>query len=511
MTPKPPPALDALVFPEAPRSHIVPGIHNTHYASSLRNFLQLGVNVVYDPDLALDQDPESYRKIVAEATIAAKLQKRVRRAVAAGWQIHSKDGRYQGVCDLIETMLGGIQGFRRSLYMLLFQTLLSGFGTARIVGTVVEEQLPGTPMPATWWLPTALYDVSKQRWREHREDPLWVERGWPKSFWALQDVENFEWYRIDMPDSPPGLRRRDYIWAKYAEDEMDLGYAHGLARGLWHKWFMLTHAWMYANDGAESWAKGKIVAKTPKTLGGATLPGEGGISQQQRAQAEIRDKLARQIAQQMSRHVIVLDTEQEYEVFGRPESGHESVKWIVEKIEAELAELILGIDTSQSTRTYDIDPDIVDGDKQLLEDAINEDLIPTLIDTNAPGFAALGWSPEELKRNCKFTLRRNAGSDPETTGKSIQIALAAGAPVHRADVYGGMGLTPVDANSPDALFAPQAGQPIAGGQVSVRQPGQGTADWQAQPNGEPVQQVGGSPSPGGASVPQLNGGGLQLG
>lgn len=496
-TPSP---LDALMFPGATPDSLVNGVHSTEYAATLRASFLAGMNVVYDPDVVLEADPEAYRKFVAELTIAAKLNKRVRKATASGWQVHSKDTSYRGVCDLIEHMLDSIRGFRRSLYTLLYQSSLTGFGCVRISGSFVNEALPGTLGPRNWWLPSVLTDVSKQRWRLHREDPILVDQGMPLFFWAVQDVETYDWHRVDLPGAAPGLRRCDYVWVKPAEEEIDLGYGHGLGRGILHKWNMLTHAWLYAFDGAESWSKGKILVKIPNTQGGGALPGSG-MGDEYRRQAAIRDDVANQVAKQMSRHVIVLNTDQEYEVFGRPESGHESVKWMIEKIDAELSEMILGVDTKVANRVFEVDPEIVEADQQILEMGINEDLLPALLDYNAANFQELGWNVEDLKRNCAFVMRKKSGQTPEQMGKSIQIALAAGAPVHVDDIYGGLGLTPVDRNSPHAVFAPQAGQPISGDQVSLREPGSGMDDFPVGPDGAPLENVS-TPSPGGASIPQ---------
>lgn len=501
-----PTSLDALTFPGATDASILRGIHNTEYSAILRSYIMLGGSVVYDPDVALESDPDAYRKMVAEISIASKLQKRARRATSSGWQIHSTDVRFQGVCDLLEHILESASGFRTSLYTLLYKTILSGFGCARIHGDFSWRTFPGTFGPGVWWVPSKLNDVDKQRWRLHKEDPVNTAVGMPLWFWAIQDTLNYDWHRIDLPDAPSGLRRRDYIWAKSAEDEMDLGYGHGLARSLLHKWFMSTHAWMYAIDGAETWAKGKTVVKTPKTIGGTTIPGDSGLSDSIRRQAVERQKLADTFSQSLSRHVVVIDSDQEVEVLSRPNSGHESVKWIIENIEDDYSEMILGINPKlQMSRNIDIDPDIIESDQQLLETAINEDLIPNIVDYNAPRFQELGWDCEEIKANCRFVMARRNGMTPEQIGKNIQIVLAAGAPVHRADIYGLTGLRPVSPGSPDAIFQPQAGQP-----VSMRPAGEGRSDWTPGADGGPQEKTS-APSPGGAPIPQVNKGGFQQG
>jgi hypothetical protein len=491
--------VEALSFPGAPSTALSPDMHNTFYANLLRRYLQYGNSIVFDPDYSLDAEPEIYSKIVNELSIASKLRKRSQRVVSAQWRIHTKDQEKLGLCDLLTDVFSRIQGFRRSLKALNYNSTLSGFSTLRIFGSFVTCKLDGDHKHRRWWIPTNLVDVSKQRWRINKEDPLNIERGFAPYFWSVQDVITYQWYRIDAPGAVPGLRRMDYVWAKASEDEYDLGYGHGLSRGIFHRWFMNSHAWIYAMDGAESWSKGKVVINNPNSLGGATIPGDSGLKAQKQAQ-QIRDDIAAAAAEQLSRHVLVLDSGQEFGVFARPESGHESVKWIIDQTGKDLDEYILGKRPNDNV-TWDVDPEIVNGDKNILEEAINGDLMRAIISFNEPNFRALGWTSDQVKK-CKFVMQRDGGYDPETIGKSIQIALAAGVPVHRDDVYKGLGLTPVNAGSPDAVWAPQPGQPVS---VDLRKPGEGPGD-------APRDMVGGTkeggaspnlgcPSPGGPYTP----------
>ena len=494
--------IGALEFENAPGHLLTHDQFNSIYAGTLHPYLHQGHTVVIDPDIALEADPEAYRKMVAEMAIAAKLRKRTLRVVSADWRVHSKDQRLLGLCGLLEDIYRKIRRFRVSLHALSYNSTLRGWSTSRIFGEFKECQLKGDFMARRWWLPTNLVDVAKQRWRIHKEDPILVEQGYDPYFWAIQDIVNFNWYRLDGPEAPPGLRRMDYVWAKSSEDEDDLGHGHGLGRGIFHKWFMGSHNWIYAMDGAESWSKGKIVISTPNSLGGGTIPGSIDLKGQ-RAQQAIRDETAQAAAKQLSKDVLVLDSGQEFQLFGRPESGHESVKWIIDQIDDEYSEYILGVRKGQN-HTWDVDPEIVAADKHTLEDAINDDLMESILLYNEQNFRDLGWTLDDA-RECFWEMKRDSGLDPETKGKLIQIVLAAGAPVHRDDLYGGLGLTPVDPNSPDAVWAPQAGQAAPGSDVGtqLREPGQGVDDWQANPDGSPVEPLS-APTPGGAPLPQAN-------
>ena len=491
------PSAEALSFPGAPDDLLARPQTSSDYSQTLRESIAIGSNVIYDPDLALNVDPDVYRKIVTEIAIASKLRKRASRVVAAEWNVRSKDQALAPVCSVISEIMRRIRGFATRLKALSYNATLRGWSTARIFGEYVWTKMPGDSVPRRWWIPTTIVDVGKERWRLHREDPQWIEAGWPSYYWAVQDVLNYQWYRLDGPGAVPGLRRMDYIWAKSSEDEEDLGYAHGLARGILHKWHLLTHNWIYAMDGAESWSKGKVVLTTENQFGGATLPGDSTLASR-RAATQYRDEVAAAAANQLSRHVLVLGQGETYDVFGRPESGHESVKWIVETIGEQLDEYILGVRKGEN-RPWDIDPELINSDKGILEDAINDDLLPVILLFNEWNFADMGYQLDDLV-DCRWEMKRDSGFDPETLGKSLQIAQALGVPIHRADVYRGLGLTPVEADSPDAVLTPQPGQPVSGGQVDVSRAGEGPTDWAADHNGAPIP-VTTNPAPPGPAQP----------
>ena len=60
----------ALEFPDAPSHLLTNDQFNSIYAGVLHPFLHQGNTTVIDPDIALEADPEAYRKMVADLTIA---------------------------------------------------------------------------------------------------------------------------------------------------------------------------------------------------------------------------------------------------------------------------------------------------------------------------------------------------------------------------------------------------------------------------------------------------------
>lgn len=426
---------------------------SSEYSSTLRNALLQGGLSVLDPDVVLDADPEGYRKMTAETQIMAKIEKRVRSSACSDWLFTTTDARHRPLLPMFVAAFRHIQGFSRARKAMLANAILKGWGTARIEGEFVNCLMPGDTEVRRWWVPTVLTDVAKQRWRV-TSARIGVNDGVEPNYeWAIQDVISHRWYKMDVPGAPPGLRRIDYAWCRYWETEEDIGYSHGLGRSLFHKWYMGTHNWVYALDGAESWSKGKIVIKTPNTLGGQGLPGD---VQNQRSGSAIRQKLANEARKQTSRDVIVIDALQDYKVHGQPTSGYEATKWIAESIDEQYRELILGVLDKKDK----IDPEVINDDKNTLDEAL-ADVTCAFIEWNLPNWEALGADPDELRHSVRFFTKRVNSTDPEAIGKSMLIAQAMGVEVTKDDVYDGLSLTKPQAEDEVAL-APPPGSPMTG-------------------------------------------------
>ncbi len=456
---------EALGFGNADPSSLALDQISSEYAHRITPWLLRGRRYIIDPDAALEQDYEAYKKVNAEPIVASKIEKRAMRAVGADWSIVAEDPSMRGVASLVEHLLLKIRKrLPIALRTLSRKATLRGFATARINGCIQNVQLSGDYMPRHWWLPTELVDVGKERWRIHRvheghEDPTNPTAEWR---WAIQDLYNFRWYYLDTPMAPVGLRRIDYVWAKSGEEEEDLGYGHGLMRAIYHKWYMLTHLCIYAMEGAEGWAYGKTVITTPPDIDFNVEPGANGtegFSQRQRQHEE----LAKSFSNMLSRHVLVVQDRQTVTVLERPDSGHRSVMDMIERIDKEFNELILGRRTDLQTE-IDVDPDILTFDRNVLELAM-DDLLEAVFVHNRFHFEALGWTLEELRLNIRFEIARRSALDTESAGKSLQIAQSLGLPVDRDDAYEKLSIKPVEPDSPNAVHAPQAGQPISGGHV----------------------------------------------
>lgn len=468
------------------------------YASVLRaKLIQSGVSVL-DPDELLAADPEAYEKLMSEIGVMAKLQKRVKRVGAAGWLFQTENALLQPLVPLFKSAFGHIEDFNRARKALVRNAVLKGWGIARIYGRFVRKLLPGDTEVRRWWVPTRLTDVDKRRWRINQDYYSSHEAADRLQEWTIQDIFTQKWYRIDVPGAPPGLRRCDYVWCRYDDSEDDLGYAHGIGRALFHKWYMSTYAWLYAMDGAESWSKGKIVISTPNTLGGATLPGD---LKGQRLAQQIRDEIATAANKQMARHTLVIDKEQDFKVHGQPTSGHEAVSWIIDAIDMQYDELILGVRRDDPNRPlWDIDPEIINDDKDMLEAAMR-DLVKTFVHWNRFNFLAMGYDCDTLETTMKFKIKRSNSMDPQTLLKTMIGVSALGAPLHKDDVYGGTGLTRVEKDSPDAVFQPPPGSPVSGGSgmtAGSATGGPGGATFGGRPPTEILNVAGGYPGAEGA-------------
>jgi hypothetical protein len=429
------------------------------YAHRLRSNAFPNNFAVLDPDRALDQDPDFYDKVMNELGILSPLRKRVSRTAAAGWTIQAEidSPEVTAAAETLKWAYGFLKSFDRDRRNLLFQAIMKGWGIARMAGKYVQRTSPNDSIERKWWVPTTLSDIGKERMRINENPELDVLEGAARYYWTIQDVITQRWYPLDFEGAQPGLRRGDYIWVRTGDAEDDLGYSHGLGRVVAMRWYWLTHLWLYGLDGAESWAKGKLILKTPNAFGGQGMPGDlNGI----RSSQAIRDELARTAAAQLSRHALVIDSTQDYQVVGQPTSGHEAVKWGVMEIKDELKELITGIDPKLRDKSMnDIDPALVAEDMSNLESGF-EELKWAFVKWNAHNLTNSGI-PLCSFDHVKLQFKREPNMSPEQLGKSMMIAAALGAPVHDKDIYGGLGLTFVRRDSPHAVLLPPPGSPVS--------------------------------------------------
>lgn len=482
--------LDAMGFRGARDDELALSQTSSSYSPRLFTEIVAGRQYVIDPDEALRQDPDAYRKIEAEPTIIAKVLKRAGRVASADWSVTAKDSTYDGVAKIVGQLLQKVRRFNISLRTLSKNSTVQGRALARIDGDIFTQHLPGDLAERNWWAPTKLTNVSKQRLRINivpEEDRVDGESAY---YWAIQDVSTLKWFKIGGADATVGLRDIDYVEAIYAEDEMDLGYAHGLMKAMVSKWFMLTRAWMYALEGAETWAFGKTIVTTPRKLVSDATLGSPGVTGFEANQANVR-KLARDVANMLRNNTVVITEGQTVEVLARPDSGSEAVTNLIDMLSDDFAELILGRRKGEN-HEWDIDPDIIVMDRLVLEDAVNNGLIRPIIEHNMPNFAALGWTSAELIDNIQWSVARQSVLDTEVSGRNMMVAQSLGVPIDKNDVYEKLSLKPIEANSPDAVHAPQAGQPIQGARSNVQLDNDPIVDH--APTVEP-------PAPGGSPTP----------
>ena len=460
---------DSLVFPGAEESELAYSQHTSGYATKFATELVKGRRYITDPDIALAADPDAYSKLKTETSIYAKAEKRAGRAASADWSVTApNDDVYEPVAKLIGELFKGIKRLPVALKTLSLNSTIRGRSIARIEGKIATKKLKGDFVARNWWIPTRLKDVNKRRMRINHVPEDEQQPGGSEFYWAIQDLRTYKWYKIGGPDATPGLRTIDYVEAIFGNDEEDLGYGHGLMRSLYHSYFMKTHATMYQLEGAETWAFGKTVVKTPRNqMSSNSLVGADSVDDGFSQTLTQNRNLARSIKDMIRDDVIAINSEQEIEVLSRPESGVESVTTIIDRIDNDFAELILGRRKGEN-HEWDIDPDIVVWDRMVLENAVNEHLMYAVLFHNRANFEALGWTLEELVDNVEWTIARQSILDTETLGNNMMRAQALGAPVHRNDVYTFLSLTPVADDDPNGLYQPQAGQPITGATVQMR-------------------------------------------
>lgn len=477
---------EALYFPKARRAEAAAVRHNSAYSSDLRSRLRYALDSLQDPDIVLEIDPEGYSKILRELGVYSKINRRAKKVASADWlfQVENseneepeedtseamdqdmvvgpavpaaesdepseQDKEEDKLCRIFTKAFNYINDFPKARKLLSRDSTLKGLGLLRIFGKFIDMKMPGDTTKRRWWVPTKLQHVDKQRMRLILGS---IRKGTPDRIrWAVQDIFSLVWYFL-KPNNPPGLREEDYIWCHYDPEESSLGMGTGLGSPIHHKWWILTHLWIYAADGAERFAQGRMIFKVPRGSGG----GADLASQDSNIQSNTTRKqtLITEWESAMARHAFAVDDDQDYEFLQGPEKGHEILTSLIHEIKGELNECIFG-----DVEGKEIDQDIINEDRDAIESAINQYLKRAFILNNGPNFEAMGYDLEELQGLIFFRIRRELSSDPEAMGRVLLQATALGMPLDADEAYDKLGLTRPP-GVPDVILVAPPGAPKA--------------------------------------------------
>lgn len=422
--------------------------------------------VIDDPTFVLADDVDLYAKIRRDPVFAHALDMRKRGAAGREWTIEpeSKAPNDRMLARIVEAAFKKIEGFTTARFNLA-EAIPRGSAYARVEGRrqplVIDAEIPGArPVPEMmWWVPTALRDVDRRRWRLHRDpklaQPVWQFRSLERSAWEDVTPEEMSWF----------------VRMTFGATEDTLGHGRGLLEALYFYAAAKTDLLRSGLEAAERFGQGIVTAAMDRL---ATEDVGAADGARDRAQA-MRDS----VRKSRKDGVITHDKGDELKVLSGMGEGWQLIQALIEYVDSRAIMCALGAnlptlaDSGGSFALGAIQQDsqqVVSGmDLESMAECMTSHLIPLFVRMNGPTLQHLGLS---RAKPGKFSLVHEVtASDPAAFATTVVTLSGAGLKIRSKDVYERTGLTePMDG---DELFSggastpaqPQAapGQPASGG------------------------------------------------
>ncbi|MGE3853616.1 MAG: DUF935 family protein [Planctomycetota bacterium] len=379
--------------------------------------------------------------------IAKAINQRLHYTAACDWYLEAPDHGSRELIPYFDTLLRRIEGFSAAR-LNLSRATIEGTRWARIIGRSGVVNLLGDrdESPQRWWWIEQLADIDKRRLRLDREpadhhgdnDSDAPGDNW---FWNLYDPLADEWRRVEHPEH--------FIRHTACPDEGSLGYGRSLLESLWFYWRAKTALFGYMCEGAERFAFPWIVARIGA---GSELNQDPALGSAFPAADERADALIAALEKMRRASVLVLDSEDQVQTVDLSGQGNALILDLVRYVDRCMVELILGasMPTGSGTDTgggsyaraqveRESTDDLLQFDRESLEDTLTRDLIGALWRYNRPAFAALGL--DHLNPPC-LRLGRAPRRKPDDAIALIERCARIGVPLLSSEVYDALGFAP---------------------------------------------------------------------
>lgn len=414
--------------------HGITSVYNTHR--------------VYDPDFGLLNDPEFYDKVMRDAVVGALCNQRKHLIAGRRWKMEPATDNQVDIdaAGLIEEIIDAMPMFAEARFN-LGEAFLKGRTFGFMAGEKkIKRFFDGKPR--MYWMPGAIQDVDKRRFRLITDRP---EQSDLQTHWEFWSISRGRWEVLENPEW--------FIKHTYTNKEQRLGWGLPLAEALYYYLYAKTQALKDGLQGLARWAQGVVTAKVENLRDGST----GKTNQ------AVVDKWLDELEKMRSRHVMAYDKADEIEVLNGPGQGHQIVVNFITYLDNSMARLILGSvmpsggDAGQgSFARAQIEENtteaLIQFDREILSETITRDLISLIWNLNRPALESLGLLTARLPR---FKIIQEKRDDPEKAVKVIGEALRSGIKLREDEVYEKIGFTPV--SDDDKFIDPAEAQPKPAG------------------------------------------------
>lgn len=452
-----------MTLPEATNS-----ANGQRYAYNIWSLLNQ--SVLYDPDQALEKDPEAFEKMQRDAVISGAFDQLHIQVAGADWTFSAggpqkEDRRLAGV---MEQLLRRTQRFPSILYNLAMADFK---GCTWGLAELEEQEIRIDGLLRKWWVVKSVKDVDKRRIRLQRfegapeEPPFFRWMIYAQGQW---NDSGSVWWK-DLDEIKPEER-----WIQHIVDtsERGLGYGYGLAADIYYLFYIKAQALKILMQGLGRWGNGIVTHGIDGLRDGDPSGTPGGMGQQSQQKAVAALASLVKMRQEAS---YVYDSRDKLDIMKMPADGAEFCLQVVNYADAAIKKRILGpapgaeTDDGKGSHARDKVREAQGRDKirflqAALETTWDERITrPILIERNLKNLEELG-----LLNAAQPTLRiaGRESYDPEIGGRVLFTASQLGMPVRKDEAYSLLGLTPP--NEGDEVLDPREIAMLARGSV---QPG----------------------------------------
>lgn len=422
---------------------------------SLISALYKRLTPFYDPDAALAEDANAWTKVLRDARLRSFISMRLAKVARLTWALEPASDALVDVnaAATVEPFLREIPLFtsaRRHFAKFAFwgrsHGWIEGRRDWRVAGK--SESFPDGLL-AEWWTPTFLRPLDKRQViykpeRKKADDGREVVRVET----LLGTIDAGVHKAMEHPEC--------LITCVYDDEVERLGYGRGLLETLYHLYWIIGIIRKIGLSGLEKWAHGILAARLDSSARSGT----------DQTAEELAQQTLDTLAAMRSDGVVVLDIKDEVEVLSvSGEGGMLTLRWLESCYEA-AAQLCLGsirptgggeggslARTEEEAETTD---DLLDCDREMIDEAITNAVVKLWWDLNASNLAALGLAGAKMPR---FRSMHTDREDPEKVGRLLKLAQEVGMELGAEDSHRRMGI-PRPAPDEAKLAAPKPPSPF---------------------------------------------------
>lgn len=390
---------------------------------------------LWDPDEALIRDADWWSKVLRDGGLAHAIRQRLAKVVRDDWSMKpgGEDEQSKTVAAIFEEMFRKIRLFsasRRHLAKFAFH----GNAHAWIEGrrewcTLGAGEKNPVGYLAEWWLPRYVKPLDK---RQILLVPV-LEGG------QQVRVEQ-RMATIDGGTHAPILNPECLVSAIYDDEVERLGSGRGLGEAIYHGYWrkgQVRELWL---RGVARWAMGVIVGKIDAAAHANV--DTGSTSDAVTTMQEVLQTMG-------EGGVFTIDKRDEIDVlFGGEGSGDAKDAMVYE--DKELTQLILGSvlptggggDVGSMARAEtesDTSDDLLDSDREMLDEVLTERLVRLCWNLNQANFAAVGLAAAKMPR---FNSMRVHEETSEEAGNTLKVAHDLGLEISKEEAYRRLQVSP---------------------------------------------------------------------